>query len=316
MTALHPQVQALVDRLAASGRRPAHLGSVDQARENSARLRALVGPPLPMFRSEDHVVGSGGRAVALRLYVPSKSVVALIVYLHGGGWIMGSLDGTAAAATHLASACRAAVLVVDYPLAPEHRFPRALLDTIDALEWAVAQREQLGLAGVPVVVAGDSAGANLAAAAAAVLAERDGAALAVQVLVCPVLDAACDTPSHREFETGPLVSSAAIRWFWGHYLADPADGLSPRASPLRADGFSRLPPTMILTAAFDPLRDEGERYADRVEAAGVAVVRRRFDGMCHGFFSLVNVLDGATDAMRFVAAELPRLIDAGVRQRT
>lgn len=309
VTALHSQVQALVDRLAASGRKPSYLGTVEQARENSSRMKAALGPPLPMARVSDFAIPGRDQLIAARLCVPHGQLQALLVYSHGGGWILGSIDDGHTAATHLADATRCAVLSIDYRLSPEHRFPAALHDVIDAVVWASRHRELLGIGELPLVIAGESAGANLSAAAASEISRRDPHLLAALVLVCPVMDAARDTPSHAEFEHGPLVSSRAVEWYWGHYLANPADGQSPLASPLRADSFASLPPTLVMTAESDPLRDEGELYAAKLEAAGVRAITHRCIGMCHGFFSLVNMLDGASQAMHLIGSLLPRLLE-------
>jgi len=306
--ALHPQVRQLAERAAASGRLPAHEGTVDAARAASAAFRALLAPPTPMRRTVDFRIEAGAHALAARLFVPEGEVDALIVYCHGGGWVMGSIDGTAPVATNLARQARAAVLVVDYRLAPEHPYPAGLSDTEAALWWAHLRAKALLGREVPVVVAGESAGANLATVAAGLIGRRCPGAVAAQVLVCPPTDARCATESYREFAGGPVVSAAAMDWFWGHYLPDARLRSSPLVSPLLAVDLHWQPPALVLTAQCDPVRDDGELYAQALIRAGVPVVAHRFPGMCHGFFTMLGLVDGAAEAAAYIGRELPRLL--------
>jgi acetyl esterase len=189
------------------------------------------------------------------------------------------------------------VVSVDYRLAPEHKFPAAAEDAYAATVWVASHAEELAADVSRIVVAGDSAGGNLAAVAALMARDRGGPRLALQLLIYPVTDAACDTPSYRENADGYLLTASAMKWFWGHYLSDPGGGADPYASPLRAADLAGLAPALILTAEFDPLRDEAEAYATRLKEAGVVVRMKRYDGMIHGFFGMGDFLDRAAEAM-------------------
>jgi cation diffusion facilitator CzcD-associated flavoprotein CzcO/acetyl esterase/lipase len=275
--------------LAESGLPPLHELSPLQARAAGAALVELHGPGPEMLRAEDVDCG--------RLLVPSERWRGVIVYYHGGGWVTGGLDEFDALGRRLAQRTGCAVVLVDYRLAPEHRYPAAAEDAWTALQWTAANLEEIAGRPVPLIVAGDSAGGCLAA----VVAQRSreaGPEIALQVLVYPVTDCDLDRDSYLEPENQLIIGRAAMAWFWDHYAPDRAVRAS--ASPLRAQTLAGLPPAVVLTAEHDVLRDEGEAYARRLAEDGVRVEHRRFGGQMHGFFTLPG-LPGSAAALDFVA---------------
>ncbi|MCL6516465.1 alpha/beta hydrolase [Alicyclobacillus sp.] len=252
--------------------------------------RSLPGPggPLPVrvYRPAAHTRGAmpTGGATPVGKDGESDLAPSLLVYFHGGGWVLGDLDTVDDTCRALCEACRRVVVSVDYRLAPEHRFPAAVDDALRAVRWVADHAEALGASPEGLVVAGDSAGGNLATVVALRARDEGGPAIAGQVLVYPITDHNFDTPSYREHATGYSLTRAGMMWFFAQYLPRAEDADHPWVSPLRARDLSGLPPALVITAEHDPLRDEGERYAQRLEAAGVPVRLVRFDGMVHGFF--------------------------------
>ena len=236
----------------------------------------------------------------------------MIVYYHGGGWVIGALDEFDTLGRQLAVRTGAAVALVDYRLAPEHRYPAAAEDAWAALRWVEDNRARFAGSRVPLIVAGDSAGGNLAAIVAQRAKAEGGPDLALQVLIYPVTDADVDNPSYTDPANALMLTREGMIWFWDHYAPDPVTRSNPDASPLQAADLSGLPPAVVLTAEHDVLRDEGEAYAERLRAAGVPVQHRRFAGQMHGFFSMVNVLPGAAAGLEYVAAEIDKLQPAAV----
>jgi acetyl esterase len=302
---------AVLTLLAESGFKPFHESTPAESRAFMAAMRA-AGPPGPeVARSYDvQVATPDGNQITVRVLVPAGAIQALVVYYHGGGWVIGSIDDFDPLARTLANDLHAAVVNVDYRLAPEHPYPAAADDAWTALQWAHDQMTEIAGHHVPLVVMGDSAGGNLAAVAARKARDHGGPDLAAQVLVYPVTDADLDNPSYTDPANQLLLSRESMIWFWDYYAPDPASRLRPDASPLRAADLSGLAPAVVLTAEHDPLRDEGEAYADRLRAAGVPVEHRRFDGQMHGFFSMVGVLPGSADAIAYVAGQLDRQFGA------
>ncbi len=225
---------------------------------------------------------------------------------HGGGWVLGALGEFDTLARQIVDRTGATVVLVDYRLAPEHRYPVAAGDSWAALRWADEHLEELAGAHAPLIVAGDSAGGNLSAVVAQRAKAEGGPAISLQVLVYPVTDAGTGNASYTDPANQLLLTREAMIWFWGHYAPDPADRKNPDASPLLSEDLSGLPPAVVLTAEHDPLRDEGEAYADKLRTAGVPVQHRRFPGQMHGFFTMVNVLPGAADGLDYVAGSIDR----------
>jgi acetyl esterase len=276
-------------------------------RRHEARIVAAR-PPIPMARVESVEVPGPAGAIAARLYVPPTGASAdpppLLVYFHGGGWVIGDLETHDDPCRFLATHSGAALLAIDYRLAPEHPFPAAAEDAEAAYGWAVDNAERLGIDPSRIAVGGDSAGANLAAAVC--LMARDGslAPPAMQLLIYPVTDAAAEAPSRRAFGEGFLLTHNDMDWFERRYLPAGADRTDPRVSVLGAPDLSGLPPAYVATAGFDPLRDEGEAFAERLREAGVRVALRRHPGLVHTFANLTAICPSARTAMLEAAGGL------------
>ena len=242
------------------------------------------------------IPGPGGW-IALRIYRPEgPGPHPAMLYMHGGGMVFGGLDMTDRFCRAITNSGRCIVMSVDYRLAPETKFPGALEDVYAALRWVKASAAALTVDPRRIGVGGFSAGGNLAAAVALLSRDRAGPAVAFQLLVMPMLDPGCDSSSMREFAEGPFATQADTRWFWGHYLRRPEDATDPYVAPLAADDLRGLPPAFIVTAGCDPFCAEGEAYAERLRAAGVEAVARRYEGMPHNFLGFPS-LDDAKQAM-------------------
>ncbi|MCL4801014.1 MAG: alpha/beta hydrolase [Burkholderiales bacterium] len=306
---LDPQAAAVLERAARANLPPyAGLGAA-AARALYRETRAQLAPAPPeVERVEDLQAAGPAGAIPVRLYralgaAPEERLPAL-VYFHGGGWTIGDLDTHDVVCRELANLARCAVVSVAYRLAPEHKFPAAVEDALAATRWVARMADALGLDAARLAVGGDSAGGNLAAVAAIALRDAGGPPLVAQVLIYPATDLAADAPSHFEFAEGHMLTRESIGWFTGNYLRDPADAADWRASPLRAPDLARLPPAYVATAGFDPLRDEGRAYADRLHAAGVSVTYECFEGMIHGFVTMGGVIAAAHHALYRAATVL------------
>jgi len=302
---LQPEIEAVLARMAAAGNPPLERQSVAQARRlHAAGAATLNGPPVPVAAADDRAIPGPAGDLRVRVYSPhGEPPFPIVVWFHGGGWVVGTLDTYDAVCRRLAAAVPAVVVAVDYRLAPEHRFPAAVEDSYAATAWASRNAAELGGSQHRLAVAGDSAGGNLAAVVALGARDRGGPAIGFQLLVYPVMDAAMDTASYREKADGYYLTAAGMRWYWDHYLGG-AEGSSPDASPLRAAFLAGLPPALVVTAEHDPLRDEGEAYAARLRAAGVPAAVSRHPGMVHGFFRWRAVTPTADAAMQEAAAAL------------
>ncbi|GLW66940.1 putative lipase/esterase [Actinomadura rubrobrunea] len=279
--------------------------TLEEARAEIRGVTALQGEPAPMADIRDITVGRN--AVPVRLYYPvDRSAPApVLMWLHGGAWTRGDLDTWDTPLTNLAHRTGAVVASVDYRLAPETRFPGQIDDVLDALAHLTEHAESLGVDGGRVAIGGDSAGANIAAGAA--LAARDlgvGGPLVAQVLIHPPMDPACATPSGLRYGDDYGMTTAFVRKAWELYLPTPYAADHPYAAPLRARNLTDLPPAIIATAEYDPLRDEGERYGERLAEAGVPVRLRRFDGMIHGFLHHNGRVPASKALPEWLAAEL------------
>jgi len=292
---LDPQVEAYLEAVA--NLPPLHTLPVDEARQAYAvGVRLTAGPPDEVERIEDRRLPGPAGEIPVRVYTPEGAGAGTLVYLHGGGWVIGSLDTHDGVCRALARRAACTVVSVDYRLAPEHHYPAAVVDAWAATAWA------LHTSSGPVAVGGDSAGGNLAAVVA-IRARDRGFPLALQLLLYAATDAEMTTESHGAFADGYRLTRAGMEWYWGHYLAE-RDGAAPEASPLRAPDLSGVAPAFVTTAEYDPLRDEGEAYARRLEEAGVPTTLRRYDGLIHGFYMLGGVVDRTATALDEAAAAL------------
>jgi acetyl esterase len=286
--------------------RPFNEQSVEEARATIRALAAAAGAPETVARIENRAVPGPRGDIPVRVYTPQgRAPFPVLVYLHGGGWVIGSLDTHDPLCRYLANAAGCVVVSVDYRLAPEHPYPAAPEDAYAATRWVAANAEAVGGDPSRLAVGGDSAGGNLSAVVALMARDRGGPRLVFQLLVYPVTDApSSDHASYRENAEGYLLTRAAMDWFWDHYCAERADRADPYLCPLCAKDVSRLPPALVITAEFDPLRDEGEAYAARLREAGGRVELRRYPGMIHGFFSMGALLTQARAATAEAAAAL------------
>jgi acetyl esterase len=289
---LDPQTKALLDQVAAAGGPPLDSLTPEQARTMFAAMRELAGPPEPVSGVVDRTVPGPAGAIRVRMYTPAGTgPFPALVYFHGGGWVIGSLDSLDSPCRSLANAAGCAVISVDYRLAPEHKFPAAAEDCYAATYYVVQNAAALNVDPGRIAVGGDSAGGNLAAVVTLMARDRGGPALAFQLLVYPVTNHDYETASYQDNAEGYLLTKSLMVWFWNHYLRDETDGRNSYASPLRAESLGGLPPALVVTAGYDPLRDEGEAYAARLREAGVRAETRRCDDTIHGFFQLAGVLD-------------------------
>lgn len=296
---LAPGVAALLQQIEAAGARPLRQGTVSAARAVPSLMR-LVGKPPALQRNESFVIPSPHGGVAAQLHVPCGRPRGLLLYLHGGGWTLGSAQDWSAFTATLALRTNCAVLSLDYRLAPEHPFPAGLQDAQAAVEWTATHgRAALGLDGEAMLgVAGDSAGANLATVALRRHHARpDATRFHLQVLIYPVTDCDFETPSYRAFGEGLLLAGDDMRWFWNQYQRDTSARSHADLSPLHASDLNVLPSTLVLSASHDPLRDEGERYAQAMRKAGVPVELHRCEGLVHGFLALVTRVPEAAGAL-------------------
>ena len=304
---LDPQARTLLERAAQAKYPPVCTVSPTEARRMYREMcRALQPPPPEVASVADLSFPGPGGPVALRLYRPGTAQDArlpVVVFFHGGGFTIGDLDTHDVPCRTLANFSRCAVLSVDYRLGPEHKFPAAFEDSVAAVCWTAAHAAELGLDVQRIAVAGDSAGGNLAAGAALAL-RGEGPRIALQVLLYPGLDMRGLSPSQTEFAHGYLLEREDILWFMGNYLGSDADALDWRASPLLAQDHSGLPHAYIFTAGFDPLRDEGWSYAQKLTANGVRVTYECFEGMIHGFVTMSAALAAADHALYRVAQGL------------
>lgn len=306
---LHPHARALLDLIAERGVPPTHTLTPAEARAVYRDRRGFTQPAPPPVASVTELAAEGPHGtIPLRLYRPldtaAGQVLPALVYYHGGGWVIGDLDTHDTLCRELANHSGCAVVSVDYRLAPEHRFPAAVDDSIAAARWVHRQAAALHIDPARIAVGGDSAGGNLAAVVA--LAARDAAdlPLAYQLLIYPATDQHRSAPSHTTNGEGYLLTRDTMAYFTGHYIPEPARYADWRASPLLHPDLSRLPPALVLTAGYDPLRDEGLAYAQKLSEAGNTATHLSFERQIHGFILMGKVLDEANTAVRLCAAAL------------
>ncbi|MFO1080124.1 MAG: alpha/beta hydrolase fold domain-containing protein [Reyranellaceae bacterium] len=297
---LDARTQWYLQLVARSGRPPLEQQSVEEARRDfDAFMPVLSGSVTSIGGILDRTIAGPGGALRIRVYQPTGTVARLvpaILYLHGGGWTIGSLEAYDRICRFYCARTGCAVVAVDYRLAPEHKFPAAVEDALAAYRWLTAAGADIGIDAARIVVAGDSAGGTLAAVLAQEL-RAETPSPCLQWLVYPATDLAMDTPSFTSCGDGFLLTRAGAIWFRSHYLKYTREIEDPRASPLRGADLSGVAPALVYTAGFDPLRDEGRAYADRLTAAGVKTIHREFDSLIHGFAGLRGPIQAAARAM-------------------
>lgn len=306
---LHPQARALLRLIEEKGVPPTHTLSPDQARAFYRERRTFTQPDAPGVGSVQDLQATGPAGpIPVRSYRPAGSsaadVLPVLVYFHGGGWVIGDLDTHDVLCRQLCNLSGCAVVSVDYRMGPEHRFPAAVDDAIAATRWVRAQAQALKVDASRLAVGGDSAGGNLAAVVA--LAARDAGDLpiAYQLLIYPATDQRRGAPSHAANGQGYLLTKETMDYFHDHYLPDPRQDLDWRASPLLHANHAKLPPAFVLTAGYDPLRDEGLQYAQKLSEAGNRAALVNFERQIHGFILMGRVLDEANVAVQLCAAQL------------
>jgi acetyl esterase len=308
--ALDSDAERVLEMVRQSGRPPYETLTPPEARALFLAAREVLAPE-PALVAETRELsapGENGAQIPLRLYrgatAASGEPVPALVYFHGGGWVIGDLDTHDSLCRHLANAARCVVVSVDYRLAPEDKFPAAVEDCYAATSWLAEAGGGLGIDSERIAVGGDSAGGNLAAVVCLIARDRGTPKICYQVLLYPAVECAMTHSSHERFAEGFLLTRSTMRWFYDHYLRRPGDVADWRASPLRADDLSGLPPALVLTAGNDVLGDEGQAYARRLQEHGVAVEFRHYPDQIHGFLTMGKIVRAAQPALDEIAAGL------------
>ena len=311
---LDPQARALIDLMVARQVPPTHTLDHLEARRFYLERRAITQPDPPAVGAVRELHAAGEHAVLpMRLYEPVQGTWPhpVLVYYHGGGWVIGDLDTHDVVCRQLCVNSGCAVLSVDYRLGPEHRFPAAVDDAHAAARWVREHGAAHGLDATRMALGGDSAGGNLAAVTAIAMRDAGEAAAQLQLLISPATDMRAVAPSHSHNGQGYVLTADTIAYFRRHYITDPQQWADWRASPLLAQDLSHLPPALVLTAGFDPLRDEGRQYADALSAAGVRTQYICFERQIHGFITMGRVIDEAHSALDLCGAVLRRALGPG-----
>ena len=303
---LDPQTAKMQEARASLRMKPLGEMTVDEARNFSKQMIAAnTAVKEPVAHVEDRTIPGPIGEIPIRVYRPDGAgPFGIFVYLHGGGWVIGSLDTVDHSCRAVANQANCVVVSVDYRMAPEFKFPAPVEDCYAAVAWVAAHAEELKGDANRIAVGGDSAGGNLTIAVCLLARDRNGPRIAQQIPIYPVTNAAYDTPAYQENGAGYGLDLDAMKFFWNHYLRDEADASNPLASPMRAESLAGLPPALVLTAEFDPLRDEGEAYGAKLWESGVPAVVIRYRGVTHGFFTGATVLDAGKHAVLNVSTTL------------
>jgi acetyl esterase len=300
---MDPQAQVILDLVNASG-----FGDISELEPTAVRtlMESLSAPStIHVARVEDRTIPGPDGEIPVRIYGPDATgPLPVLVWYHGGGWVIGSLETHDGLCRELVDAAGCLVVSVDYRLAPEHRFPAGVDDAYAAALWVSEHAAEIGADPSKEAVGGDSAGGHLAAVTAMTARDRGTPPLVLQLLVYPALEHEFSRPSMIENADGYMLTTDGMRWFYRHTLNDPSEGDDPRVSPIRADSLAGLPPAFVVTAEFDPLRDQGRAYADALAAAGVPVAGTTYDGVFHGFFNMSAMIDQAKIALGDAVAAL------------
>lgn len=310
------EIRAYLTQLAADGARPVHELTVEEARRiQEERAPGLFGPVEEVAEVRDVDVPGPAGSIRIRVYSPTMPLpLPILVYFHGGGWVVGSLNTHDGVCRSLANRTPCLVASVDYRLAPEHRFPAAVEDAWSATTWIAEHMQELGGDPARLAVGGDSAGGNLAAVVALRARRRMAPNLSLQLLIYPVTDHDFETPSYMRNAVGYLLTREAMRWYWDNYVPDVSQRDNPDASPLRATDLSGVAPAVVLTCEYDPLLDEGEAYARRLADAGVPTSCRRHEGLIHGVVRMPKITPRAWELINDSARALRKAYRAGVSQ--
>jgi acetyl esterase len=302
---LDPQVKEILEETAALGLPVYHDLSPTEARKQMLDLTPPVDPLLTVKRVEDRRIPGPGGEIPIRLYYPSGDPpFAVLVYFHGGGWVIGDLDTHHGVCHALAKTSGCLVVSVDYRLAPEHCHPAAVEDAYAATNWVAENSDAIQADPDRFAVGGDSAGGHLAAVVALMARDRKGPRIDLQILIYPITNYDFNTPSYIENKEGYMLTRDLMKWFWRHYIKDEGEAYHPYVSPLQAENLNDLPPALIITAEYDPLRDEGEAYGKRLQEAGVKVTLSRYPGMIHAFIRMSPRLEKAKEAIDEIAGTL------------
>jgi acetyl esterase len=307
--ALDPQCRAVIDLVIKAGRPAYNTLSPKDARQLFRETRPASTPAPPEIGAVNNLLADGPHGpIPIRVYRPvgaaADAALPALVYFHGGGWVIGDLETHDVLCRQITAEAEIEVVSVDYRMAPELKFPGAVDDAMAATRWVAANAGRLGIDPKRIAVGGDSAGGNLAAVVALLARDAGGPAIAYQVLLYPVTDVSTETGSYRECGEGYLLTLDSMRWFFDHYLKSPDEARDWRVSPLRAASHAGLPPALIVTAGFDPLRDEGEAYARKLREAGVRVDYACYGGMIHGFVPMGRLIQSGNRAVSHIAASL------------
>ena len=306
--ALDPKAAAIIAYMESAFPQVDTTVSGTEMRRRIAESTAQIGPVTgeQVGQVSDHLVSGPNGTIPVRIYRPEGvgDSAPLVMFFHGGGWVLCDLDSHDALCRAICNASRCVVVAVDYRLAPEHRFPIGVEDCYAATVAMASQSSPFGFDGQRMAVVGDSAGGNLAAAVAQMARDRNGPAIALQVLLYPVIDHSDQTASHRTVGDGCFLKSREVMYYWDQYLTHSEEGDNPYASPLRASSHRHLPPALIIVPQYDPLRDEGEAYGRVLIEAGVPTTIHRVPGMFHGFLNFLTELEAADEAKREIGAAL------------
>ena len=310
---MDPQIAALLEVMAAKGGKAIGEATVAEARAGAEDWVEYGGPGELVASVVDRYIPGPTADLPIRIYTPAgDGPFPAVVMFHGSGWVISNIDHADAPHRELANRSGCVVVAVNYQKAPEHKFPVPLDDCYAAAYWVVANAARLNVDPALVGVGGDSAGGNIAAASCIRARDEGGPAFAFQLLIYPAVDLFAPAgryPSMLENAEGYLLTTAAMDWFYRQYLRDPAEAANPLVSPIRCSDLSALPAAIVITAELDPLRDEGEAYADRLAAAGVRTIKRRYDGMTHAFFWMTGSVDASHRLIADVAADIRRVLD-------
>ncbi len=304
-----PQIQTILDALAeAGGSKFIDMSAVDARAWFNAFRRPSE---MPIGAVEDRPIPGPTGDIPVRIYTPvnaASGTLPVLVYFHGGGWVVGDIDSHDMGCRSLANASGCKVVSVDYRLAPEHPWPASPDDCFAAVQWVAAHAAELGVDANRLAVGGDSAGGNLAAAVTLRARAANGPRIAFQLLAYPAVDATMSLPSYASNGSGYFLEKAGMEWFYGHYLQDRADAKNPDVSPLFADDLSGLPPAYLVTAEYDPLREEGCAYAEKLQAAGGAVEHINYPTMIHGFFGFQALVNVSVEAVRLAGEAMGKAL--------